>query len=189
MKNRNGRKDPAVLWCIAGLLLPLAQGCSTTPPQPAETGLARLDFSASRLPKDVYLAPWGEGSDKMPWMTSNPFRSKDQQVISVFEDGKTIENGNVTEVFLAAYWWGKPEESPVEIGVLALRFRDAAMASRAAKALQPQMDENARVEPHTAPTLLRRGSIVCILHHTSAVDKDVWSGMTRLVETALAGMR
>jgi len=122
-------------------------------------------------------------------MTSNPFLSKDRQVISQFEDGKTIEKGTVTEIFMAAYWVGKPEESPVEICVTALRFAEPAVASRAAKAMQPEMDGHAKAEPHTAPTLIHRGSIVCILSHTSAVNEDVWSEMVHLVENRLAEMR
>jgi len=171
---------------MAAFILLAAAGCSKTAQEGGKTGLACLTLPSTSLPKGVYLAPWKGGSDKVPWVTSNPFLTKDKQVISEFvEDGKIVEKGSVREVLMAAYWVG---ESGVEISVLAMQFTDPASASRAARALQPQIDQDAKIEPHTAQTLLHRGSVVCILGHTSAVDKDVWSAMVSLVQNALAEM-
>ena len=123
-------------------------------------------------------------------MTSNPFLSANKQLLSKLEleEGLPVEKGGLTEIYLAAYWVAKPDESTVEIGLMGLRFKDTAIASRAAKAMQPKIDENARLEPHTAPLLIHRGNIVCVLSHSSAVDKDVWSVMVRLVENALVNV-
>ena len=172
---------------MAAFILLAAAGCSKTAQEGGKTGLACLALPSSSLPKGVYLPPWEGGSDKAPWATSNPFLTEDKQVISEFvEAWKIVEKGSVREIFLAAYWVG---ESPVEIGVLALRFNDPAAAARTAKAMQSQIDEDAKFEPHTSGgTLLHRDSVVCVIGHTSAVDKEVWSAMVRLVQNALAEM-
>ena len=172
---------------LAGTFLLLtAPGCSRSVHQP--DSLTCLNFPSSSLPKRVSLAPW-DGSDKMPWMTSNPFLSNDERVLSEVLKGSSFERGSVAEVYMAAYWVRGPDESIVEISLMALRFKEPAVALRAAKAMQPEMDELAKVEPHSAPSLIHHGSIVCILGHTSAVEEDAWLGMLRLVENAVAKMQ
>jgi len=183
MKVRTRQACSWPILAVAVISLMTAPGCSKSTDR-SDT-LACLTFPASSLPKNVTLAPW-TGSDKLPWMTSNPFLSRDKHIISDLEADMPVQRGNVTEVYLAAYWVGKPNQSVVEISVTALRFSQPAVASRAARAMQPQIDEDAKVEPHSAPTLLCRGRVLCIVGHTSAVDNDTWRAMLRLVENALA---
>jgi hypothetical protein len=121
-------------------------------------------------------------------MTSNPYVSSDRRLVSQFEDGKVVEKGTVREILLVAYWAEEPNGGAVEIGLTALRFNEAAAAGRAAEAMRPEMVEAAKVEPHTAPSLIYRDQVVCILSHTSSVNPDTWSAMVRLVEKGLEGM-
>jgi len=118
-------------------------------------------------------------------MTANPFLSSDPEVISHFEDRDPIAKGSLTEVYLAAYWIGKPDESPAEIDVIALRFADPAVASRAAASIQAENDEHARVEPHSAQTVILRGTILCLVGHGSAIDENTWSAFLVLVRNKL----
>jgi hypothetical protein len=157
-----------------------AAGCSKVAQQDeSRDPLARLAFPSSSLPKDVSLAPW-TGSDKLPWMTSNPFRSNDKQLLAMLEETPPFEKDSLREIYLAAYWLVGPSESPVEMNLTALRFRDPTTAARAARIMQPT-----EVEPHTGPSVIHSGSVVCVLSHTSAVDKGVWTAMVRLVEDAV----
>lgn len=150
--------------------------------------LRRLVFDQKDLPKNVRLAQWKGGSCKVPQMISNPYLSSDRKFISQLGEGEPIETGLVSEIFLVAYWVGEPDGSPDEICLTAIRFKEAAPAARAAKAMQPEIDKHAKVEPHTAPTLIHRGSVVCIMSPTSAVNRDVWDAMVQLVEKALEKM-
>ena len=137
----------------------ITPGCSRSVHQP--DSLACLNFPSSSLPKGVSLAPWS-GSDRAPWMTSNPLLSNDERVICEAVKGSSYGKGSVTEVYVAAYWFREPD-GVVEISLFALRFKEPAAASRAAKAMRAEMDELVKVEPHTAPSLVHHGSIVCIL--------------------------
>lgn len=146
--------------------------------------LSAVAFPLSSLPKHVSLAP-SSGSDKMPWMTSNPFLTADRHILAEFEKNLPVQKGSLREIYMAAYWAREPDESVVEIGLLALRFKDAVIASETAKTLQSAADENASAEPHTTPAIGHRGSTVCMLTHTSAVTEDTWSAMLRLFKDSL----
>jgi len=160
-------------------------GCHDAGLDVSRSSLSRFAFPAPSLPRNVKLAPWG-GSDKLPWMTGNPFASTDRKVLAELEDGNQVAKETARELLQVVYNWEEPGGGTTEIGVMAVRFKDAASAEAATKGLKPRMDENARVEPHTAPTLLHRGDVVCILQHSSAVDKDVWAAMVKLADKALA---
>jgi hypothetical protein len=167
----------------AVLFLPIVLGCSGAKQTERSDTLSHL-ASLSPLPKGVSLAP-GTGSDKVPWMTSNPFLSVDRQILGNIEEQFPVNEGDLKEICLAAYWIQGPDGSAVEMDLTALCFKDAAVASQVAKTVQSSTDEGAGVEPDTTPAIISQGNTVCVLSRTSAVDRDVWSAMVHLVENAL----
>lgn len=188
MKHVVGRIENALgLTMVIGLattLLSVVGGCSTTGQSTVTGPLDALVFPASELPKGVRLAPW-TGSDKLPQMTANPFTSTDRKVLADFEDGKVAKKGSITEILIAVYWSDK-SAATVEIGLMATRYNNPAVASAVARALQAGLDHRAKTDPRAVGAVMRRGTVVCFLSPTSVADRETWSAMRRLLEERLA---
>lgn len=170
---------------LAACLVLTIAGCSPSSRSSSETDLKAFDFPPSSLPKGVHLAPWSGGSCKMPWMTSNPFHSRDKKVLSEIQDSEDVlRKHDLVEMFQAVYSTGGPQESDGGIGIIVLQFKNPEAAAKVASALRSSSEESRNI----AYTAILRGDIVVIIQVPSP-GKQPYSEMVDLVKRTLATLR